>query len=69
MLFVLLLYLFLLNLIKGGVILITCFLCFSVSAIICKNSDYTDTCTSIFLFLGWIFSLFCFVCALLEGIE
>lgn len=52
-----------------SVILTTCFLCFSVSAIICKNSDYTDTCTSIFLFLGWIFSLFCFVCALLEGIE
>lgn len=31
-----------------SVILTTCFLCFITSAIICENSDYTDTCTSIF---------------------
>lgn len=52
-----------------SVILTTCFLCFITSAIICENSDYTDTCTSIFLLLGWIFSLVCFVYALQEVIK
>lgn len=52
-----------------SVILTTCFLCFIPSAIIYENSDYTDTGTSIFLFLGWIFSLVCFVYALQEGIK
>ena len=44
-----------------SVILTTCFLCFSVSAIICKNSDYADTCTSIFFVprMDILFILFC----------
>ena len=47
----------------------TCFVCFITAAVISENSDYIDTCTSIFLFLGLVFSLVCFVYTLQEVIK